>query len=156
MDNSGDIGRNSSTVLVEIAGHHPHPVYSDQDGPGASAKLSSINGLWNVGSACFIADESILRLYTPAQEFQNWMEILCDGHKAYGLVEKRLSDLESDKCLTTRRLKRWIEEKPTLKRGKVKSLRDHREIKPLAWESRGSLYPTPWKMQEHPQKERQA
>ena len=92
MDNSGDIGRNSSTVLVEIAGHHPHLVYSDQDGPGASAKLSSINGLWNVGSACFIADESILRLYTPAQEFQNWMEILRDGHEAYSLVEKRLGD----------------------------------------------------------------
>lgn len=50
-------------------------VYSYQDGPAASAKLSSMNDLWNVGSACFMADGSILRLYTPTKEFQNKTEI---------------------------------------------------------------------------------
>ena len=43
LNNSGDIRRNSSAVLEQIAGHRPHPIYSDQDGPAPSSKLSSIS-----------------------------------------------------------------------------------------------------------------
>ena len=45
-------------------------------------KLSCVNRLWSVGSACFIADGSRFCLYTPTQEFLNWVETLCNGHKA--------------------------------------------------------------------------
>lgn len=83
---------NHAAEIEEIAGHRPHPVFSDQDGPAASTKLVSINGLWSVGRACFIADGGKLRLYTPLQEFERWMEVLRDGHEAYGLAEKRLGD----------------------------------------------------------------
>ena len=41
----------------------------------------------------FAADDGRLRLYTPTQEFQNWMETLRNGHKAYGLTEKRLGEI---------------------------------------------------------------
>ena len=44
----------------------------------------------------FIADGGRLRLYTPTQEFQNWMETLRNGYEAYGLTEKRLG--ETYKC----------------------------------------------------------
>ena len=60
-------------VSEELAGHRPHPTHSNEDGPAASARLSCVSGLWRIGSACFIADGGRLRLYTPTQEFQNWM-----------------------------------------------------------------------------------
>ena len=94
--NASKDGRNSSAVLEEVAGHRPHPTHSYEDGPAASSKLSCVNSLWSVGSACFIADGGRLRLYTPTQEFQNWMETLRNGHEAYGLTEKRLG--ENYKC----------------------------------------------------------
>ena len=76
LDNSGDNYRNSSAVFEQITGHRPHPMYSDQDEPAPSARLSSIYGLRSVRSPCFIADAGKLRLYTPTREVQNWMEIL--------------------------------------------------------------------------------
>ena len=91
--NASKDGRNSSAVLEEVAGHRPHPTHSNEDGPAASTKLSSVSSLWSVGSACFIADGGRLRLYTPTQEFQNWMETLRNGHEAYGLTEKRLGKI---------------------------------------------------------------
>ena len=45
-DKSGGVGRNSSAVLEQVAGHRQHPLYSDQDGPAPSTKLSNVNGLW--------------------------------------------------------------------------------------------------------------
>ena len=92
LDESED-GRNSSAVLEEVAGHRPHPTHSNEEGPAASSKLSCVSSLWSVGSACFIADGGRLRLYTPTQEFQNWMETLRNGHEAYGLTEKRLGEI---------------------------------------------------------------
>lgn len=83
---------NHAAEIEEIASHRPHPVFSDQDRPAASTKLVSINGLWSVGRACFIADGGKLRLYTLLQEFERCMEVLRDGHEAYGLAEKRLGD----------------------------------------------------------------
>ena len=80
LDESED-GRNSSAVLEEVAGHRPHPTHSNEEGPAASSKLSCVSSLWSVGSACFIADGGRLRLYTPTQEFQNWMETLRNGHE---------------------------------------------------------------------------
>ena len=74
LDNSGDNCKNLSAVLEQISGHRPHPIYSDQNGPPASARLSSICGLRSARSPCFIADDGKLRLYTPTREFQNWME----------------------------------------------------------------------------------
>ena len=91
--NASKDGRHSSAVLEEVAGHRPHPTHSNEDGPAASTKLSSVSSLWSVGSACFIADGGRLRLYTPTQEFQNWMETLRNGHEAYGLTEKRLGKI---------------------------------------------------------------
>ena len=69
--NASKDGRNSSAVLEEVAGHRPHPTYSNEDGPAASSNLSFVDSLCSVGSACFIADCGRLRLYTPTQEFQN-------------------------------------------------------------------------------------
>lgn len=83
---------NHAAEIEEIATHRPHPVFSDQDRPAASTKLVSINSLWSIGRACFIADGGKLRLYTPLQEFERWMEVLRDGHEAYGLAGKRLGD----------------------------------------------------------------
>ena len=91
--NESEDGRNSSAVLEEVAGHRPHSTHSNEDGPAASSKLSCVCSLWSVGSACFIADGGRLRLYTPTQEFQNWMETLRNGHGAYGLTEKRLREI---------------------------------------------------------------
>ena len=91
--NSSKDGRNSSAVLVEVAGHRPHPTHSNEDGPAASSKLSCVSSLWSVGSACFIAEGGRRRPYTPTQEFQNWMETLRKGHEAYGLTEKRLGEI---------------------------------------------------------------
>ena len=82
--------RNSSAVLEQVAGHRPHTIYSDQDGPASSAKLSSINGLWSIRSARSIDDSGKLRLYAPTREFQTWMEILRNGQEAHGSAEKRL------------------------------------------------------------------
>jgi len=91
--NESEDGRNSSAVLEEVAGHRPHPTHSNEDGPAASSKFSCVSSLRSVGSACFIADGSRLRLYTTTQEFQNWMETLRNGHEAYGLTEKRLGEI---------------------------------------------------------------
>ena len=91
--NASEDGRNSLAVLEEVAGHRPHPTHSNEDGPAASSKLSCVNSLWSVGSACFIADGGRFRLYTPTQEFQNWMETLRNSHEAYGLTEKRLGEI---------------------------------------------------------------
>ena len=86
-------GRNSSAVLEEVAGYRPHPTHSDEDGPAASSKLSCVNSLWSVGSVFFIADGGRFCLYTPTQDFQNWMETLRNSHEAYGLTEKRLGQI---------------------------------------------------------------
>ena len=91
--NASKDGRNLSAVLEEVAGHRPHPTHSNEDGPAASSKLSCVNSLWSVGSACFIADGGRLRLYTPTQEFQTWMKTLRNYHEAYGLTEKRLGEI---------------------------------------------------------------
>ena len=91
--NESEDGRNSSAVLEEVAGHRPHPTHSNEDGPAASSKLSCVSSLWSVGSACFIAVGGRLRLCTPTQEFQNWMETLRNGHEAYSLTEKRLGEI---------------------------------------------------------------
>ena len=76
-----------------MAGRHPHPSHSNEDGPAASSKPLCVSSLWSVGSACFIADGGRLRLYTPTQEFQNCMETLRNDHEAYGLTEKRLGEI---------------------------------------------------------------
>ena len=43
--NASKDGRNSSAVLEEVAGHHPGPTHSNEDGPDASSKLSCVNSL---------------------------------------------------------------------------------------------------------------
>ena len=85
--NAGKDGRNSSAVLEEVAGHRPHPTHSNEDGPSASSKLSCVNG---VLGRLVLNGGRLPRLYTPTQEFQNWMETLRNGHEAYGLTETRL------------------------------------------------------------------
>jgi len=91
--NVGKDGRTSSAVLEEVAGHWPHPTHSNEGGPAASSKPLCVSSLWSVGSACFNADGGRLRLYTPTQEFQNWVETLRNGHQAYGSNEKRLGEI---------------------------------------------------------------
>ena len=76
-----------------MAGRHPHPSHSNEDGPAASSKPLCVSSLWSVGSACFFADGGRLRLYTPMQEFQNCMETLRNDHEVYGLTEKRLGEI---------------------------------------------------------------
>ena len=56
-------------------------------------RFSYVSSLWSVESACFIADGGRLRLHTPTQEFQNWVETLRNDHQAYGLTERRLREI---------------------------------------------------------------
>ena len=91
--NASKDGRNWSAILEEVAGHRQHSTHSNEDGPAASSKLSCVNSLWSVGSACFVADGGRIRLYTPTQEFQNRMETLRNSHESCGLTEKRLGGI---------------------------------------------------------------
>jgi len=115
-------GRNSSAVWEEVVGHRPHPTNSIEDGPAASSKRSCVSSLWSVGSVCFIADCGRLRLYTPTQEFQDWVETLCKGHEAYGFTEKRLlekcTNVRSELMITGQKLKLWSKEAAILESGK--------------------------------------
>ena len=86
--------KNLSAILEEVAGHCPHPTHSNEDGPAASSKLSCVNSIWSIGSACFIAGGGRLRLYTPTQEFQNCIKTLRNGHEAHHLTEKNLGEIK--------------------------------------------------------------
>ena len=93
-------------------------------------KISPIHvpSFQGVGKACFIADGDRLRLYTPTQEFQNWVEILRNGHGyGYGLTERRLGVIYKYKARAMhglpvnwdrQRLKLWRKEAAILESGK--------------------------------------
>ena len=140
-----------------MAGRHPHPSHSNEDGPAASSKPLCVSSLWSFGSACFIADGGRLRLYTPMQVFQNCMETLRNHHEAYGLTEKRLGEIYKCKvrAITCQRLKLWSKEAAILESGKMKSPKGHRERRPPARESMVPLQRKPWRIQGYPQKGRE-
>ena len=144
--NASEDGKNSSAVLEEVAGHRPHPTYSIEDGPTASSKLSWVRSLWSVGSACFIADGGRLRLYTPTQEFQNWVATLRNGHQAHGKRDlEKFANVRSELWITRQRLKLWSKKAAILESGKMKSPKGYRERRPPAWESMAPLRRKPWR-----------
>ena len=142
--NASKDGRNPSAVLEEVAGHRPHPTHSNEGGPAASSKLLCVSSLWSVGWARFIADGGRLRLYTPTQEFQNWVATLRNGHQAHGLTEKRLGEI--CKCKV-----RAMDYPSKIKALEQKSSyfgkwqNEVAERRPPAWESVAPLQRKPWR-----------
>ena len=79
------------TFFSEMVGSHPHSFANAYDGPGSKAKPTSVRRIYSLGNELIFTDSNCLRAFSPTKEQVKMMEVIREGHEAYGLIRSEIN-----------------------------------------------------------------